>query len=120
MAPIVRPGILDIAPYVGGEAGLAGQQRVIRLASNESPLGPSPQAVAAYRALAGELHRYPDGGAHALREAIGRQFGLDPALVVCGAGSDELIGLLTRAYAGPGDEVLYSRHGFLMYAIAAR
>jgi histidinol-phosphate aminotransferase len=120
MAPIVRPGILDIAPYVGGEAGLAGQQRVIRLASNESPLGPSPQAVAAYRALAGELHRYPDGGAHALREAIGRQFGLDPALVVCGAGSDELIGLLTRAYAGPGDEVLYSRHGFLMYAIAAK
>jgi histidinol-phosphate aminotransferase len=120
MAPIVRPGILDIAPYVGGEAGLAGQQRVIRLASNESPLGPSPRAAEAYRALAGELHRYPDGAAHALREAIGRTFGLDPARIVCGAGSDELISLVTRAYAGPGDEVLYSRHGFLMYAIAAR
>lgn len=120
MAPIVRPGILDIAPYVGGEAGLAGQQRVIRLASNESPLGPSPQAMAAYRAHADELHRYPDGGARALREAIGRQYGLDPARLVCGAGSDELIGLLTRAYAGPGDEVLYSQHGFLMYAIAAK
>ena len=120
MAPIVRPGILDIAPYVGGEAGLAGRQRVIRLASNESPLGPSPRAAEAYRALAGELHRYPDGAAHALREAIGRTFDLDPARIVCGAGSDELIGLLTRAYAGPGDEVLYSRHGFLMYAIAAK
>ena len=120
MAPIVRPGILDIAPYIGGEAGLAGQQRVIRLASNESPLGPSPRAAEAYRALAGELHRYPDGAAQALRDAIGRTFDLDPARIVCGAGSDELIGLLTRAYAGPGDEVLYSRHGFLMYAIAAR
>src|SRR5438552_13786393 len=114
MAPIVRPGILDIAPYIGGEAGLAGQQRVIRLASNESPLGPSPRAAEAYRALASELHRYPDGAAQALREAIGRTFDLDPARIVCGAGSDELIGLLTRAYAGPGDEVLYSRHGFLM------
>ena len=120
MAPIVRPGILDIAPYVGGEANLAGQQRVIRLASNESPLGSSPQAMAAYAALAGELHRYPDGGATALRQAIGRHFDLDPARIVCGAGSDELIGLLVRAYAGPGDEVLYSRHGFLMYPIAAK
>ncbi|GIK98893.1 MAG: histidinol-phosphate aminotransferase [Alphaproteobacteria bacterium] len=115
----VRPGILDIAPYVGGEAGLAGQKKVIRLASNENPLGPSPAAVEAYRGLATELHRYPDGGAQVLREAIGRRFGLDPARVVCGAGSDELIALLMRAYAGPGDEVLYSRHGFLMYPIAA-
>src|SRR4051812_32136583 len=120
MAPRVRPGILDIAPYVGGEAGLAGQDRVIRLASNESPLGPSPLAMAAYRAVAAELHRYPDGAAIALRQAIGRHFGLDPERLVCGAGSDELIGLIARAYAGPGDEVLHSRHGFLMYPIAAR
>ena len=115
----VRPGILDIAPYVGGEAGLAGHKNVIRLASNENPLGPSPAAVEAYRSLATELHRYPDGGAQALRAAIGRRFGLDPERVVCGAGSDELIALIMRAYAGPGDEVLYSRHGFLMYPIAA-
>ena len=120
MTLTVRPGILDIAPYVGGEAGLAGQKKVIRLASNETPLGPSPKAVAAYTRLAGELHRYPDGGSVKLREAIGRRFGLDPARLVCGAGSDEIIGLLTRAYAGPGDEVLYSRHGFLMYPIAAK
>jgi histidinol-phosphate aminotransferase len=118
--PVPRPGILDIAPYVGGEAKAKGFDRPIRLASNESALGPSPKAVAAYRALATEIHRYPEGGSAQLRAAIGRRHGLDPARIVCGAGSDELIGLLLRAYAGPGDEVLYSRHGFLMYAIGAK
>jgi histidinol-phosphate aminotransferase len=118
--PAPRPGILDIAPYVGGEARVEGVARPIRLASNESALGPSRKAVAAYRALAEEIHRYPDGSAAALRAAIGRRHGLDPERIVCGAGSDELIGLLLRAYAGSGDDVLYSRHGFLMYAIGAR
>ena len=94
--------------------------RVIRLASNESALGPSPRAIAAYRAQAEELHRYPDGGSVGLREAIGRRYGLDAQRIVCGTGSDELISLLARAYAGPGDEVIYSRHGFLMYPIAAQ
>ena len=96
-----------------------GVERPIRLASNESALGPSPKAVAAYRALAGEIHRYPDGSAIELREALGRVHDLDPARIVCGSGSDELIGMLLRAYAGPGTEVLYSRHGFLMYPIGA-
>jgi histidinol-phosphate aminotransferase len=118
--PTPRPGILAIAPYVGGEAKIAGHATPIRLASNESALGPSPKAVAAYTALAGELHRYPDGSAKDLRATLGRIHGLDPSRIVCGAGSDELIGLLTRAYAGPGDEVLYSRHGFLMYPISAK
>jgi len=116
----VRPGIMDIAPYVGGDATAPGVNRVIRLASNENPLGASPAAVAAYRDLAGELHRYPDGSATALRRAIAEAEGLAADRIVCGAGSDELISLLVRAYAGPGDEVLYSAHGFLMYAIAAR
>ncbi len=118
--PAPRPGVLDIAPYVGGEAKIVGVERPIRLASNESALGPSPKAVAAYRALAGEIHRYPDGSAEELREALARRHGLDPARIVCGAGSDELITLLLRSYAGPGDEVLYSRHGFLMYPIGAQ
>src|SRR5438067_13740939 len=118
-APVPGPGILDIAPYVGGESTVEGVERPIRLASNESALGPSPKAVAAYKALAGEMHRYPDGGAERLRAALGRHHGLDPARIVCGAGSDELIALLQRAYAGPGVEVLYSRHGFLMYSIGA-
>jgi histidinol-phosphate aminotransferase len=116
---VPRPGILDIIPYVGGEAKAPGIERPIRLASNESALGPSDKAVAAYRALAGEIHRYPDGNAQELREALGRHHRLDPARIVCGAGSDELITLLLRCYAGPGDEVLYSRHGFLMYPINA-
>ena len=115
-----KPGVLEVEPYVGGEAAIAGHNRVIRLASNENPLGASPHATAAYRAHAEELHRYPDGGAAALRAAIAETHGLDPARIVCGAGSDELIALLVRAYAGEGDEVLHSAHGFLIYAIAAR
>jgi len=115
-----RPGILDIAPYVGGESKAAGSNRVIRLASNENPLGPSPAAIAAYEAEKGQLHRYPDGGATELRRAIAEAESLEAANIVCGAGSDELISLLVRAYAGPGDEVLYSEHGFLMYAISAK
>src|SRR6202521_1573110 len=104
---VPRPGILDIAPYVGGEAQIAGVERPIRLASNESALGPSVKAIAAYRALAGGIHRYPEGNALELREALGRQHRLDTHSIVCGACSDELIALLLRCYAGPGDEVLY-------------
>jgi histidinol-phosphate aminotransferase len=118
--PTPRPGILDVAPYVGGESKVPGIDRPIRLASNESPLGPSRNAMEAYAALAPEIHRYPDGGSTELRRALARHYGLDAERIVCGAGSDELIGLLTRAYAGPGDEVLYSRHGFLMYPISAK
>jgi len=117
--PVPGPGILDIAPYIGGDAKLEGFERPIRLASNESALGPSPKAVAAYRALAGDIHRYPDGSADELRRALGAHYRLDPDRIVCGSGSDELIGLLIRAYAGPDSEVLYSRHGFLMYPIGA-
>jgi histidinol-phosphate aminotransferase len=118
-APVPGPGILDIAPYIGGDATAPGIERPIRLASNESALGPSPKAIAAYRALAGEIDRYPDGSAAKLREALGRHHRLDPERIVCGSGSDELISLLLRAYAGPESEVLYSRHGFLMYPIGA-
>ncbi len=118
--PQPRPGILEITPYVGGKAKAEGANRAVRLASNENPLGASPAAIAAYRAEAESLHRYPDGGASALREALGKAEGLDPARLVCGAGSDELIQLLIRGYAGPGDEVLYSQHGFLVYPLASK
>jgi histidinol-phosphate aminotransferase len=114
-----RPGILEIEPYVGGKAEVAGIARAIKLSANECPLGPSPRAIVALQAAAAEVHRYPDGGADRLRCAIGARFGLDPGRIVCGAGSDELIQLLLRAYAGPGDEVLYSAHGFLMYKLSA-
>lgn len=111
---------MDIQPYKGGESAVAGVKRVIKLASNESALGPSPKAVAACRAAAEAMHRYPDGACADLRAAIARRFGLDAERIVCGAGSDEIIALLCKAYAGPGDEVLYSQHGFLMYPISAR
>jgi len=119
MALKLRPGIEQISPYVGGEASLPGIARPAKLSSNENPLGPSPRAVAAFREAADELHRYPDGGAERLRQAIARRFALEPDRIVCGNGSDELIALLARAYAGPGDEVLFSRHGFLMYRLSA-
>jgi histidinol-phosphate aminotransferase len=118
--PVPGPGIMDIGLYVPGEAKIPGAEKPIRLASNESALGPSPKAVAAYRALAEEIHRYPEGDSAQLREALGRAHGLDPARIVCGAGSDELIALLLRAYAGVDTDVIYSRHGFLMYAIGAK
>src|SRR5918995_2557035 len=114
-----RPGILEIEPYVGGKAEVAGIVRAIKLSANGSPLGPSPRAIAALQAAAPEAHRYPDGAAERLRRTIGARFDLDPDRIVCGAGSDELIQLLMRAYAGPGDEVLYSAHGFLMYKLSA-
>ncbi|MBM3483328.1 MAG: histidinol-phosphate transaminase [Alphaproteobacteria bacterium] len=115
-----RPGILDISPYVGGRSHLAGRDSAIKLSSNESALGPSPRAVEAFKAAAEKLHRYPDGGSSALVEAIGRAHGLDSARIVSGAGSDELLQLLTRGYAGPGDEVIFTAHGFLVYPIATR
>jgi histidinol-phosphate aminotransferase len=116
--PRPRPEILTIKPYIGGESQLAGVNRVIKLSSNEGAFGPPPGAIAAYRALAGEIHRYPDGGAEALREAIGRRFGLDPARIVCGNGSDDILYQLALAYGGPGTELVMTRHGFSMYAIA--
>ena len=118
--PQPQAGILDIVPYKGGESKVAGVNRIVKLSSNESPLGPSPKAIAAYRELAERLHRYPDGASTELRRAIGAAHGLDPERIVCGNGSDDLIGLLAQAYAGQGDEVLYSAHGFLMYPISAR
>ena len=118
-APRPNPAILKIAPYVGGEAHLTGVNRIIKLSSNEGAFGPPPAALAAATRAAAEMHRYPDGGCHDLRQAIGSRFGLDPARIVCGNGSDELLALLIHAYAGPGAEVIMSAHGFVMYDIAS-
>ena len=119
-APTPRPGILDITPYVPGTSGADDGRPVIKLSSNESALGPSPKAVEAAKRAAETMVRYPDGGATALREALGRRWGLDPARLICGAGSDELLEMLPRAFAGPGDEILYSQYGFAVYPIATR
>jgi histidinol-phosphate aminotransferase len=116
--PIPRPGILDISPYVPGESSVPGGVKPIKLSSNETPLGPSPKAIAAYRAAGEELDRYPDGASTVLRDAIAKLYGLNRDHIVCGNGSDELINLIAHAYLGPGDECVYSAHGFLMYKIA--
>ena len=116
-SPLPRPGVLEIAPYKAAR----GDAQIIRyqLASNECALGPSPAAIKAYRAAAAEMHLYPDSGAHELRQAIGEAHGLDPARIVCGNGSDELLTLIANAYLRPGDEALFSEHAFLVYRMAA-
>jgi histidinol-phosphate aminotransferase len=116
--PHPRPGVLDIQPYVPGKSAAPGVARVFKLSSNETPLGPSPKAIAAYREVAAHLADYPDGSATPLRVAIGRAFGLDPDRIVCGAGSDDLLNLLADAYLSDGDEAIHTTHGFLVYPIA--
>lgn len=114
-----KPSIMQISPYVAGKSKAAGATRIIKLSSNENPLGPSPKAVEAFKAQATNLHRYPDSGHAELREAIGEVYNLPAKNLICGAGSDELIGMLVQAYTQTGDEVLYPAHGFLMYKIYA-
>ena len=118
--PQPRAGLMDIPLYEGGQSRLSGHDRVIKLSSNESALGPSPLAVEAYTQTKERLARYPDGGASDLKDAIAEVHGLDRAALICGAGSDEILCLVCRAYAGPGDEVIHTAHGFLMYGIYAR
>lgn len=120
MAITAKPGIDQIALYQGGDAHVEGVNQVTKLSSNENPLGASPAAVAAYEDLSGALALYPSSDHSGLRAAIAEVHELDPERIICGAGSDEIIAFLCNAYAGPGDEVLYSQHGFLMYAISAR
>lgn len=114
-----QPGIMEIALYQSGAAHVEGVANVVKLSSNENPFGPSPRAIAAVRDSAAGLHRYPSTDHGVLRKAIGALNGLDPDRIICGAGSDEIISFLCQAYAGPGDEVLYTEHGFSMYRISA-
>ncbi|MCF8709963.1 histidinol-phosphate transaminase [Rhizorhapis sp. SPR117] len=112
--------IMGISPYVPGKAASDDGRPVIKLSANENPLGTSPKVRDAFMAAAADLAIYPDPGAGPLRKAIACQHGLDPARVIYGTGSDELLHLAASAYAGPGDEVLYVRYGFSVYDIAAR
>lgn len=118
-SPTPQPGILDIAPYVGGQSVIEGRTDIVKLSSNENPFGPSPKAVEAHTRAARNLHRYPTTDHAGLRDAIAEVHGLDSDRIICGTGSDEIINLLCQAYAGPGDEVLHTEHGFAMYRISA-
>jgi histidinol-phosphate aminotransferase len=118
--PVPRPEVFAVASYVGGESKLPGFETPLKLSSNEGAFGAPPGALAALAAAGAKLHRYPDGGSTALRQALGAKFGLDPARIVCGNGSDDLLGLLVQAYGGPGTELIMSEHGFSIYEIAGK
>lgn len=115
--PTPRSTVLAIDAYVPGKSAAPGAARVFKLSANETPLGPSPRAVEAVRAMADHIALYPEGSSRALREAIGARYDLDPARIIAGAGSDNLLELLALAYIGPGDEGVYSQYGFLEYKI---
>jgi histidinol-phosphate aminotransferase len=117
-SPTPRPEILTISPYVAGESSIPGVNRSYKLSSNEGAFGVPPMAQKALRDVAAETFRYPDGGAEALRVAIGQRWDLDPARIVCGAGSDDLLYHLCLAYGGPGRDIIMSEHGFTIYFIA--
>lgn len=114
-----QPGILDIELYVGGLSHVDGVADVLKLSSNENPFGPPEAAMTAIARTARDLHRYPSTDHASLRAAIGAHQGLPPEQIICGVGSDEIITFLCQAYAGPGQEVIYTEHGFGMYRISA-
>ncbi len=114
-----QPGILDIAPYVGGASHVEGIANAVKLSSNENPFGPSEAAKEAFRKAAYELHRYPSTDHASLRAAIAEIHGLDAGRIICGVGSDEILAFLCQAYAGQGDEVIHTEHGFAIYRIGA-
>ncbi|OLF71805.1 histidinol-phosphate aminotransferase [Maricaulis sp. W15] len=114
-----RAGILDIRPYKPGSSEAPGIANPVKLSSNENALGCSAKAAEAMTAMASKLHLYPDGGATKLRQAIADAEGLEAENIVCGTGSDELLQLLGRAYLNPGDKVVQSQYGFLVYRLVA-
>lgn len=119
MNPTPKPGILEISPYVGGRSSVPGMAKVFKLSSNESPLGPSPAALAAMDQAKASLSLYPEGSGAMLRQALADFHKLDAGrIVTSGDGSDALLTMLANAYLRPGDEVVFSQHAFLVYKIA--
>ena len=114
-----QPGIMGIALYTGGDSAAPGAENVVKLSSNENPFGPSEKAVKAIAKAAHQMHRYPEIDGASLREKLGEIHGIDPNQIVLGVGSDEVLRLICEGYAGPGDEVIYTEHGFSMYRICA-
>lgn len=112
-----QPGIMEIALYEGGKSQIAGRDDVLKLSSNENPLGVPPVALEAMVKAAGQVHLYPNTDHAELRAAIGEVHGLDPDRIICGVGSDEVLQFVTQAFSGPGDEIIHTEHGFSMYPI---
>jgi histidinol-phosphate aminotransferase len=119
MRPEAHSYISEIKNYIPGKSKI-GSKKVIKLSSNENALGCSLKAIEAYKNHGAEIFRYADGSCTLLREALAKKNNIDADNIVCGAGSDEIIALLTSAFVGVGDEVIYSEYGFLMYPISAK
>ena len=119
-APVPKPWIMEIAPYIPGRSTTDDGRKVAKLSSNENPLGTSPKAREAFATAATSLERYPDASATELRDTLAAKHGLDPARIIYGNGSDEVLHLAAGAFAGPGDEVIYVNYGFSVYPIATR
>jgi len=117
LRPLPNPGVMDIAAYVPGKESVEGVKKIYKLSSNESPMGASPAAIEAARNVLDKTEFYPDGQSTELREAIASVHGLNPANIMCTAGSDEGLALLIHTYMRPGDEGIFTEHGFLVYRI---
>ena len=120
LTPQPKDWIMDIAAYIPGKAGSEDGKKLIKLSANENPLGCSPDAAEAIKDASASVDRYPDGGSGILRAALGAKYDLDPARIICGTGSDDVLQLVANVYTGPGDEIIYVRYGFAVYEIAAR
>ncbi|MEO0439767.1 MAG: histidinol-phosphate transaminase [Pseudomonadota bacterium] len=118
--PQPKDWIMGIAPYVPGKSSGDGGQKLVKLSANENPLGCSPAAKQALSDASDDVPRYPDPGSTRLRDAIADKYELDPARIICGTGSDDILHLAANAFSGPGDEIIYVRYGFAVYDIAAR
>ncbi|MDQ7812289.1 histidinol-phosphate transaminase, partial [Brevundimonas sp.] len=117
--PAPKPGILDIAPYVGGKSRIDGVAEPMKLSSNENMLGAGQKAREAFEAAVGQIHIYPDGRATKLRTAVADHHGLEPERLIFGNGSDEVFALLNQCYLTPGDNIVTGQYGFLAYRISA-
>jgi histidinol-phosphate aminotransferase len=118
-SPVAKPGIMDIAPYVGGKSSIAGVAEPMKLSSNENALGAGSRAREAYEAALKNIHIYPDGRAGKLRDAVAAHHGLEPERLIFGNGSDEVFALLNQTYLTAGDNIVSGQYGFLAYRISA-
>ncbi|WP_226637869.1 histidinol-phosphate transaminase [Brevundimonas poindexterae] len=118
--PAPKPGILDIAPYVGGKSKIDGVAEPMKLSSNENMLGAGEKAREAYVNAVSGIHIYPDGRAAKLRSAVADKMGLEPERLIFGNGSDEVFALLNQTYLTPGDNIVSGQYGFLAYRISAK
>ena len=118
-APAPKPGILDIAPYVGGKGSLAGVAEPMKLSSNENALGAGAKAREAFASVLEKIHVYPDGRADKLRAAVASKHNLEEDRLIFGNGSDEIFALLNQTYLSAGDNIVTGQYGFLAYRISA-